>query len=302
MEPRVGTERGTSPLRRKSRRITKLSALAVAAALIACASCSTPNGGSPPASNPPPGSGQESSPPVATAPESTSTSQAAAFDHIKGSVTVTDPDQYTFDVAFDLQILISWARADIASAKPGQVNVAWGTSTNGNITITNTTLGHTLRMPLDLTNKCIYYDLSCPRLYGFYPPESPVCTVEVVGTNLRYADANGGTFHVFTPPGEWCAVAFAEAKFSEVDSETVLPVSGAVSTTWEGLAASSTLLHEADFSALASALAAKPQHWEIEATDPFGGREKSTPQTPPGCNNKFYVIWSSTPLVCSKRY
>ena len=77
----------------------KLSALAAGATLIACTSCGTPNGGSPQASNSPHGSGQDqvqSSQAVATAPESTSTSQAAPLDHIKGSVSATAPDQYTF--------------------------------------------------------------------------------------------------------------------------------------------------------------------------------------------------------------
>jgi hypothetical protein len=218
-------------------------------------------------------------------------------------VSATDPDQYTFDVSFDLQVLSSQTTEDIASAKPGQVNVSWSAATDGSMTVTNTTPGHTLKMPYEFTRSCIYnrgVRPGCPTLYGFYPADSPVCTVEHPDSGLPgFRLALGVQDPEFSPQGKWCAIAFAQAQFSQVDDDTVLPVSGAQSTTWQGLSASDALLHEADYSALASALAAKPKQWEIEAAA-VGGAEKTTRQTPSGCEHRSYVIWSSTPLVCSK--
>jgi hypothetical protein len=319
MEPVVGRKRRATPQGGKSGRLKKLSSIVAIAALAACVSCTAPDGGSPQSSGSPPGSGeaqvttpndsstasanpQEVPPPgSATAPEPPATTgPGGELDHLGGSMSATTPDQYTFDVSFNLGVG-STTTANIANAKPGQVNVNWYTPTIGDVTITNTTPGHTLPVPYEFALSCIHVrgvvGSGCPTLYSFYPAGSPVCTAEGPGGGRGIFLA----YPAFSPSGNWCAVKWANAPFSQVPDGTVVPISGTLTSEWQGQDHHGVLLHEADYSALASALAAKPKHWEIEASTAGGAENtKRTPQTPPGCDSLSYVIWSSTPLVCSK--
>jgi hypothetical protein len=155
------------------------------AVLLAGAGC-TARPEAPAAGGPAP-TGSVAAAPATTAPASPS---APAGTQVAASIAVRDRNRYTYNVAFSVTVGGALS-VNTTDAKPGQANVTWAPISDGNLTVTNTTSGHTLPIPDWLSLVCAADASRCLSLYGFWPATSPVCTVKTVDRTGQLGGESG---------------------------------------------------------------------------------------------------------------
>jgi hypothetical protein len=199
-------------------------------------------------------------------------------------VAVTDSNRYTYAITFDVAIA-SNPTEDTASAKPGQANVSWSPLSSGSFTLTNTTDGHTLPIPVEALS-----------LYGFFPMSSPVCTVGTVdpsGSPTSFAPAAKEPQSYVYPAGKWCMLKYGQASALPVPE---LVAGGTASSTWQSNPITAVLQDEKQYPLLAAALDTGPRMWAALSPTWTGA---TTSYSISGCVNAAdTVFWSSKSLIC----
>jgi hypothetical protein len=296
---RVKSRHGGHEIDRRQARLISFVSISLIGAL-SLAGCNT-------SKNPPAGSAQTDQVPSAAsskavpAPSDTTlsspspSSQAAGTAHIKANVAVTDSNRYTYAVTFDVAIA-SNPTEDTASAKPGQANVSWSPLSSGSFTLTNTTDGHTLPIPVEASWSCSSNVSHCLSLYGFFPMSSPVCTVSTVdpsGSPTSFAPAGEDSQSYVYPAGKWCVLKYGQASALPVPE---LAAGGTASSTWQSNPITAVLQDEKQYPLLAAALDAGPRVWAALSPTWTGA---TTSYSISGCVNAADVVfWSSKSLIC----
>lgn len=210
---------------------------------------------------------------------------AAPSKTLSGEISVKNREGYSYTLKYEVGMLPGGTE-DVANAKPGQALVKWTSGGSGQISMTNTTAGHTLPWPQFAI-----------RLAAFYPKSSLVCTVKLEDPrhNAAYLNFPSTETHHGPAGGQdaWCGVDMATQN-GLVDTKP-LGIGATAQGVFVPTGGDLILQSEQDYEPLMKALKDDATAWGLVGWQKNGITSPSPPT--PECWGDSFVYWSSVPLT-----